>query len=267
MEQKAILREKEDANEEIINILLEKDELSWKDIIYELIKTEQMDPWDIDVSQLAKRFLDMVKQLRQENFRLGGKIVLAAALLLKIKSDQLLEEDLTALDQLIEGAENPVDLLEDLPEPFEVEERNVEEETPDLIPKTPQPRERKVSVNDLVGALEKALQVEMNRIQREGTAEEVEIPEDDVDISKIIMDVYQDIHSHYKEKDETLTFSKLLPEDAGRNDKVFTFIPVLHLDHERNVDLTQEEHFGEIYIEFLQEIGEDFQVEEGVLGT
>ncbi|MFB6198910.1 MAG: segregation/condensation protein A, partial [Halobacteriaceae archaeon] len=138
------------ANAQILEILLERDEINWKTLIYELVREEEMNPWDVNVTALAKRFLELIQELKETDFRITGKLVLAAALLLKIKSDQLLEEDITALDSLIEGAEEPVELLEQMPEPYEVD---VEEpDPPELTPRTPQPRERKVSLHDLVGA-------------------------------------------------------------------------------------------------------------------
>ena len=33
--------------------LITSEELSWQAIIYDLIKTEQLDPWDIDLGTLA----------------------------------------------------------------------------------------------------------------------------------------------------------------------------------------------------------------------
>ncbi len=276
MSQQAVMTNS-DANEEIIEILIEKDELNWKNLIYELIRTEQMNPWDIDVSKLAEKFLEMLRTLQDMDFRITGKIVLAAALLLKTKSDHLLEEDMEALDSLIEGAEEPVELLDEMPQPYEVveeteedtEEEDVDEES-DLIPRTPQPRQRKVSVHDLVGALDKALEKEMKRIKREkiDEAEEVEMPDDDeIDISVVIRDIYEQIYNHYSENDETLTFSRLIPEDGSKDDKVFTFIPLLHLDNQRNIDLNQEAPFEEIFIDFLEELGDDFAVDEGNLGA
>ncbi len=257
----------QDVNERITDLLLEKDEVSWKTLLYELVREEEMDPWDVDVQALADKFLDLIQQLQEMDFRITGKLVLAAALLVKIKSDQLLEEDITALDNLIEGAEEPVELVQNLPEPYEVQE-----ETPDppgLVPKTPQPRTRQVALHDLVGALEKALQVEMRRTQRERGEEgaDVDVDVDEIDMSKIITEVYEQVYQHYQDEGETVPFDALLPDDAHRHEKVLTFMPLLHLDHQRNVDLQQEQSFEPIFIEFLQELDQDFYVEEGDLGT
>jgi len=37
---------------QIYDMLLKESEITWQDIIYDLIKKEQMDPWDVDISKL-----------------------------------------------------------------------------------------------------------------------------------------------------------------------------------------------------------------------
>src|SRR3989338_11691150 len=144
-----------DAHDKIFGIILSKtDEITWQNIIYELVKSEQMDPWDVDVSMLAQKYIDMLRSLKEHDFRISGKVLLAAAILLKIKSHKLVGEDLNELDRLLMGVEE------------EMEELGFEEsgqitkltEIPTLIPRTPQPRKRKVSIYDLVEALERALE-------------------------------------------------------------------------------------------------------------
>jgi len=75
---------------QILDMLLEKDDITWQTIIYDLVGSSKMDPWNLDVSQLTKKYIEMIKQLKEHDFRISGKIVLAAAILLKIKSNNLL---------------------------------------------------------------------------------------------------------------------------------------------------------------------------------
>jgi len=89
-----LIQQKTSTQDRIFSILFEQDDITWQDIIYELINSEQMDPWDIDVSLIAHKFIEAIKQLQGTDFRLSGKIILASAILLKIKSNQLLEEDI-----------------------------------------------------------------------------------------------------------------------------------------------------------------------------
>ena len=80
--------------DKLFEMLMSKDEITWQSLIYELVKTEQMNPWDIDISLLARKYLEVIHKLREVNFFISGKILLASAILLRIKSNKLIDEDL-----------------------------------------------------------------------------------------------------------------------------------------------------------------------------
>ena len=42
--------------------ILTNDDYSWQSIIYELINTEQLDPWDIDITMLTQRYLEKIRE-------------------------------------------------------------------------------------------------------------------------------------------------------------------------------------------------------------
>ena len=71
--------------EQIFDMLLKENEVTWQTIIQDLVKKEGMDPWDVDVSKLSQRYISTLKKLKEHDFRVSGKVVLAAAILLKIK--------------------------------------------------------------------------------------------------------------------------------------------------------------------------------------
>ena len=230
--------------EKIYKLVVEGDEVSWQSILQDLVKTEQMDPWDIDVSLLTKRYIGAIRQLKDLDFRVSGKVLLAAAILLKIKSKRLVGEELMQLDRLIAGSDEEELLgeFEDLIENHEMEEK------PGLIPRIPQPRKRKVSIYDLVGALEKALEVKQRRVEHSIPPLDVEIPKKTRDITQVIREVYGKIKSFFfKNSQNKLMFSQLVPSER-KEDKIFTFIPLLHLDHQRKINMEQEEHFSDIGI-------------------
>lgn len=229
--------------EKIFQLLFDKDEVTWQSLIHELIKTEQMDPWDIDVSLLTKKYIAIISKLKELDFRISGKVLLAAAILLKMKSNRLIGEDLTQFDRLIAGTEEQLlEEFEDLTEKPELEEK------PALIPRTPQPRKRKVSIYDLVEALEKALEVKQRRVMHSIPPLDVEVPKKTKDITQVIREVYGKIKSFFfKNQKNKLMFSQLVPSDK-KEDKIYTFIPLLHLDHQRKINLEQEEPFSDIEI-------------------
>jgi segregation and condensation protein A len=203
-----------------------------------------MDPWDIDVSILAQKYIDMLRTLKEHDFRVSGKVLLAAAILLKMKSNKLVGEDLTELDRLLIGVEEELEEL-GFDETSHIPKLD---EIPTLIPKTPQPRKRKVSIFDLVEALERALEVKKRRLLHSIPPLNLEAPKKKRDITQVIRDVYGRIKSFFiSTLSGKLTFSKLLPSES-KEDKVYTFIPLLHLAQQNKIELVQEQPFGEIQV-------------------
>ena len=227
----------------ILNMLMQKDEITWQAIIYDLVKSEQMNPWDIDISVLTQKYLEIVRQLQEHNFFISGKVILASAILLKIKSHKFLTENLANFDaQLFQQNE---DLLEDgnYIDPI------TNQPIPELLIKTPQARKRKIDLNDLMGALDKALKVDQKRLLRrrgERVVHEARLPEKKIDIAALIKSVYNQILGWFTKK-EKITFSELVGSDK-RDDKINTFIPLLYLSNNHSVDINQETPFGEIDI-------------------
>lgn len=242
----------DEVQDQIMNLVFKEDELSWQEMLLTLVESEGMNPWDIDISILAKRFLETLLKMKETNFRITGKVVLTAALLLKLKSDKLVTEDLQALDQLLSG-EEPFEYFDDAFDGMIPFDKNVHEHIPNVVPKTPQPRKRKISVYDLVEALEKALAVESRRKDFENVPE-FKAPEKKKELSEVMDDIYVQVKSFYKKPKKTsLTFNELVPSE-NKEDKVFTFIPLLHLENARKVNMTQDEHFGLISIALMQNI-------------
>jgi len=231
-------------------MLIQKDEITWQSLLMDLIKSEQMDPWNIDISILSNRYLETVRKMQEANFFISGKILLACALLLKIKSNKLINEEIYNFDSQLFKQEETYEELEDLFEHAPIPNSD----KPKLTIKTPLPRKRKVTLQDLMKALNKALDVEKRRnVKRELLNRiDVKIPEKKVDISELISNVYNKILDFFKTtKKENLTFSKLVNSD-NKEDKMYTFIPLLHLDNQEKVNISQEEPFGEINIEIFE---------------
>ncbi len=247
------------SQDEFFKLLLNGEDFSWQTMIYELIRTEKMDPWDVDVSLLSKKFMTIIKKLKNMDFRITGKMVLAAAILLKIKSNKLMTEDLASFDELIHstnGDDEYLDIDGDCGEELiKIDYKAMRDQLPTLIPRVPQPRKRKVSIFDIVKALEQALDVQSRRTLRQMTLieKERELPRvEHKEITALIKDVYDQLMSICAKKRTKILFEELLA-DGSKDSKIYTFIPVLHLTNQRKIDLNQETHFGPIEIEILKD--------------
>lgn len=242
--------ESNSAHDRVMDIVFKQDDLNWRDLMYDLVKQEGMDPWNIDVSLLAEKFLGMLKELKEMDFRISGKMVLASSLLLKIKSDKLLIEDIAGLDNLINGPADE-EFLDD--DGFEFEQQDLQaffNEQKKIVPRTPQPRERKVSVFDLVDALEQALDQDVKRqrvLSKHRDEVEVKAPTRVFDLSET-METIQDKLAKLFVKSKTRVFFDDLVPDESKEAKVYTFLPLLHLENQQKVGLGQEEHFGPIEV-------------------
>lgn len=234
--------------DKILDLLMSKDEITWQTILYDLVKSGEINPWDIDISLLSNKYLETVRKMQESNLFISGKVILASAILLKIKSEKLISEDIGLLDNLMFPAE-----MEELDQFFDRNRRITLDVEPRLTIKTPQARKRKVQINDLILALEKALEVNERRVLRHAERDRIPdnlfIPEKPRDITEIIKELYDKIKIVFTKK-PTLTFSELIPSNR-KQDKLATFVPLLHLATQEKVDLNQEEHFGEIYIKLM----------------
>ena len=150
--------------------LVKKDEVTWRSILQDLVRSGQINPWDIDISLLSQRYVEAIKQLQETNFFVSGKVLLACALLLKMKSEKLLLDDMSAFDSKLFPP--PEDMFEEDME-FAGKKRIVLEDTPRLTIKTPQARKKQVTMNDLMDALGKALEVNERKVLRKARWEEI----------------------------------------------------------------------------------------------
>lgn len=231
-------------DDRLYDFLMKEDEITWQTIILDLIKSEELNPWDVDIGALTKKYIYTIKKMKETNLFISGKVILAAALLLRIKSTKLLDEDIVEFDQLLFPQS-----IEDFNEFIEPEKNRVND-IPRLPIKSPQARKRKVTVKDLLNALQKALEFNRHRVRKrliEAMYNAPEIPEKKIDITKLIDALYEKIIDLLS-KQETVLFDHLIPSDK-RTDKILTFVPLLHLSNQQQILLKQEDPFGAIKIQ------------------
>ena len=237
--------------QEQVHDLLFSEKLSWQSIIYDLINTEQLDPWELDLVYLTNKFLERIRQLEESNFFISSKVLLAAALLLRMKAELLLDRDLQGLDDILFGKKEE--------KKYHQERIELDEDVPGLIPRTPLPRFRKVSLEELMQALGKAINTENRRIRKVVLLKQQEIetalalPKKRINIQDSIKNIYSRLLNIFLKRKEKLAFSELA--GIGNEERIATFIPLLHLDSQQKVWLEQQGHLDEIWI-LLKELYE-----------
>ncbi|MDI3544004.1 MAG: segregation and condensation protein [Candidatus Woesearchaeota archaeon] len=255
----------------IYNLIVERDENSWKELLFEIIKTENMNPWDIDVSLLAKKYLNTIKKMKEMDFRLSGKMILASALLLNFKAKKLFNEDIDKLDSLINLAtEDDEYSFEGLADFFSSEDNyssmpdNETITIPKIQLKTPQPRMRKLTINDLVEALDDAMKVETRRKNRLEMLEKEKpiVQVKKFDLKEKAISVYNTVVSLFKRKDKV--FLDDIIQSPNREDIIYSFVPLLHLDFSRMINMSQKENFGAVEIEIIKKIENREEIESSI---
>ncbi len=225
----------------------------WQRIIYELIHTEQLDPWGVDIILLTDKYFEKLAELEETDFYISSKVLLAASLLLRIKSEFLLNKYIKSIDEILFGKkEQEKQVLERI----EIDE----DEIPILIPKTPLPRAKRVTLAELMTALGKAIDTESRRIRREVNVKrakklsEIDFPSfRRIDLKDRIREFYARILTNLRKKTKTqekhlnkVSYSKLAGEE--REEKLACFLPLLHLSNSKKLWLEQEAHLDEIWI-------------------
>lgn len=255
-------KKEEKINQNQVYDLITGGEVSWQEIIYDLIRTEQLDPWDLDISLLAEKYLDKIRQLEEESFFVSSKVLLACSLLLRLKAELLANRFIQGLDEALYGKQDG--------KKYEYERIHLDEdEIPILVPKTPMARFKRVTLQELMGALNKAIETENRRIKKEIKFRQAEkaalvvMPRmDKVPLKDRISAAFSKLKSFISpdEKRNRMPFSTLAP---SRTEKLAAFLPVLHLSNQEKIYLDQEKHFDEFFmmlekchIQFMKDTGE-----------
>lgn len=231
--------------EQIHNLLFNRD-IDWQEIIYDLINTEQLDPWDININILTEKYLEKIQKYENTDFFVSSKVLLAAALLLRIKSEILLNKYVKSIDEILFGKkEQPR---------TQIERIDLEEDIPELIPRSPMPRFRKVTLKELLEALNKAIITENRRIKktiinRNALRETgIVLPKRKFNIKNKIQEIYNNLSIHLKDNKEKnkISFTELIGET--KEERILAFLPLLELENQKKIWLEQENHFDEIHI-------------------
>jgi len=256
--------------------IITSDKPDWQAVIYDLIHAEQLDPWDIDIIVLTNKYFQKLHELEEglegaddseeTDFYVSSKVLLAASLLLRIKSEFLLNKSIKSIDEILFGRKE---------DEKRIVERIIvdEDELPILIPKTPLPRARRITLPELMLALNKAINTESRRIEREVSIKrakkisEINLPEfRRIDLKDRIRQFYARVSTSIKKKaikpDKELnkvSYANLIGKE--REEKVACFLPLLHLSNNKKLWLEQEEHLEDIWVylyKYFEKNSEDF---------
>ena len=237
---------KSSVNQEEIHGLLFSRKLGWQEIVYDLINTEQLDPWDINITILTNGYLKKLSELEEADFFVSSKVLLAASLLLRIKSEILLNKYIKSIDEILFGKKQE--------KKYELERIELDEDIPQLIPRSPIPRFKRVTLKELISALNKAINTENRRIKKEIINKNalretgISLPKRKFSIQSKIKELHSKLNEHFNKNPQTkkTTYTNFIGTD--REERILCFYPMLQLENQEKIWLDQEEHFQEIDI-------------------
>ncbi|WP_292389283.1 segregation and condensation protein A [Methanosarcina sp. UBA5] len=213
-------------------------------ILVELARGGKIDPWDIDIVQLTDSFLGRVEELKQMDLRISSRTLLYSAILLRMKSSEILnveEEEGEAFDP--DFPDDP-----DFPEPAEFP-----------VPKLPVRRvsTRPVTLNELILELKKAEKCISRKNEKKAsqvseesdprpkltTGDVLGIAHDEAISSRLSL-MWERLAELFT-KQSVVVFSSLLERSE---DRIMDYLSLLFLASSRKIWLFQNELFEELYI-------------------
>lgn len=203
------------------------------EILVRLAKDHEIDPWNINIIEVADKFLEQLESHRSD-IRYFGRTLHYAAILLRMKADAIIDEK--------EGTGAEKEELDH----FDIEEYPIPE------PQIRRRSKRPVTLDELISELKKAEKVGIRRVARsKETGEKPAMTVGDIlsvaheeKIEENILELGAILHEKFKQKD-VITLGELLDPDT---DKIITYISLLFMATRKEIWLEQPELFGELYI-------------------
>ncbi|MFC7200358.1 segregation/condensation protein A [Halospeciosus flavus] len=261
----------------------DEEEVEPVELLVQLAKEGEIEPWDIDIVEVTDKFLS---RLDEADLRTSGRALFYASVLLRMKSDVLLEpdedeepEDETEPapwdDPFAMGGEgagagadagefpsdhDPIDALEDeMDRRLDRKSARGNPETLDELVRNLREAERgswwkesrTYDTSDSPSGFQRGTQ-ELDYRSADDFREENEPSEADVtgtahseDIETTIADVEARLDEQYEKGRDEVLYAEI--EDAGGS-RVQTFLALLFLAHRGSVELEQVDLFGDLWV-------------------
>ncbi len=200
--------------------------------LLELVQQHKLDPWDIDIEKLTDVYTQRIMEMQELDLRASGRALLSASVLLRIKSNYVLNGNGRKQDTE-DGLDDILDI--NLPDFGEIT----------LVQNTP----RKITLTDLLGALQEALsEIPAKKTPRSRKMEKIirTLSEYDVNIEKHLDVLYKRVSSLIAMGTRVTLLA--LTEERTRLAVARTLLLLLFLCSDGKVKLEQPNLFDDILI-------------------
>lgn len=231
------------------------------EILVNMAKTGKVDPWNVDIVDITDKYLTHLFQMKAQNLRLTGRTLLFAAILLRLKSNVLEGIDASQIEGIEEEQFDDFELEDDGWDDGEINTNNVVSLDEVLQRRTSirLNRSRMVNLKDLIKQLQfyeeldrkQSLKNAHERAKRRVRSYARLTPDDIVNLAhdEYIEKSVEILHENLKKIFETQEKVELNTLTLLGLDKISAYIALLFLtaDAETDIDLYQEEFYGELY--------------------
>ncbi|MBN2477988.1 segregation/condensation protein A [Candidatus Micrarchaeota archaeon] len=204
---------------------------TWKQVLLELIVSEKLDPWDVDLVKIADGFMKKMKEMKKVDLYIPANMILASAILLRYKSG------------IIKFEEEAEECVEETPA-----EDYVPPEIPEIKLSSRLPPKRKVSLQELMNHLDKVLKFEEKKgsIIQKKVEEIINLDVEKINMEQKMEEIYSLIVSSMNGGDVVL-FSDIVGEKE-KKEKIYALLSVLHLTQNEKINIEQKKFFEDITI-------------------
>ena len=227
------------------------------DLLLHLIKESSIDIYDISIEDITKDYLDYINSMEKLDIVVESSYLVMASELLLIKSNSLLPKEKSELDNEEDDEEitreNLINRLIEYQKYKELTKKfkKLESKRRDIYTKSPSnmtnitdtklKNDTDISIDDLVEAFQKFL---IRKDQEKPLNTKITNKEYSVKLRK------KDIKT-YLLNNKRAEFTELF-DNYSKDYIIVTFLSILELVKEQEIDLEQEHNFAPIYIELIE---------------
>jgi len=225
------------------------------DLLVYLIERSKMSIYDIQISEITTQYLEYVKKLQDADIELAQEFMVLAAELIKIKSKMLLPNEKMEGEDEDEKEDPRNELVQKILEYKAFKEMSFflaeqEEITSHIHEKPAEDLNAYIGETEEIikGTMEDFANAFMDFIRKKQKLEEMHkiyerIERQKMSMERRIAQVIADL-----EANDTMKFSELIKGEETNFNKVITFMSVLELLRQKQVEAKQEKRFGDITI-------------------
>jgi segregation and condensation protein A len=205
------------------------------EVLVELAKRGEIDPWNIDITMATEKFLQYIDSMEKRDLRIPARTLLYASILLRMKSDS------------IEG-QHEEEPEQEMEETLEEQEEEIEENLP--RPPVRRHTKRPVTLDELIFELKKAEIVGRRKAMRErwpSTEEKALDVSHDEGIEDRIKALGPILDDMFMEK-KSVNFRDINSKNSMIEDGVTNYVSLLFMAQRKQVWLEQEKIFGDLFV-------------------